>query len=94
MMQLRGKLLTEDSIQSALPYKVSYSKLPHNHTLVYPAIGVFSTAGFYVHLDRHVLPYIVNIYIPTALLVVVSWIRYGWYDLGGNEACKRRGCIG
>lgn len=73
-MRLHTEIMTQWSVQSALPYEVYYSRLPENHTIVWPH-GNFSTAGFYVHLDRHVLPFIVNIYIPTILLVIVSWIR-------------------
>ena len=73
-MRLRGEVWTQWTVQSALPYKVYYSKLPVDHKLEWPH-GNFSTAGFYVHLDRYVLPFIVNIYIPTTLLVVTSWIR-------------------
>ena len=74
-MRFHTVVATQWSAQSALPYKVYYSKMPENYTLLWPS-GNYSIAGFYVHLDRFVLPFIVNIYIPTTLLVIISWIRY------------------
>ena len=62
------------TVKSALPYEVAFSNLPENLTTSW-GVGTFSTAGFYVHLDRYVLPFIVNIYIPTTLAVIISWIR-------------------
>ena len=75
VMTLRTTLYKDWLIQSALPFKVAYSSLPEIHIMTIGNIGNFSTAGFYVHLDRYVLPFIVNIYIPTTLAVIISWIR-------------------
>ena len=62
---------------AALPYKIYYSKLPENHTLtVLEEKRTYSLAGFYVHFDRHIIPFWINIYIPVSLLVIISWLRY------------------
>ena len=62
--------------QSALPYDIYYSKLPENQTLTVPGSATYSLVGFYVHLDRHITPFWINIYIPVTLLVTISWLRY------------------
>ena len=61
---------------SALPYDIYYTRLPENHTLKMPSSGTYSLSGFYVHLDRHIIPFWINIYIPVSLLVTISWLRY------------------
>ena len=61
---------------AALPYKIYYSKLPENHTLTLKSGEKYSLAGFYIHLDRHIIPFWINIYIPVSLLVISSWLRY------------------
>ena len=61
---------------SALPYEIYYTKLPENTTLTVPSSATYSVTGFYVHLDRHIIPFWINIYIPVSLLVTVSWLRY------------------
>ena len=61
---------------SALPYDIYYSKLPENKTLTVPGSATYSLAGFYVHIDRHITPFWINIYIPVTLLVTISWLRY------------------
>ena len=60
---------------SALPYEIYYTKLPENKTLTDPNSATYSLAGFYVHLDRHIIPFWINIYIPVSLLVAISWLR-------------------
>ena len=75
-MRLHSEVSTDDLLQSPLPFEVSYSSLPGNHSMAWPPpIGTFSTAGLIVHLRRRVLPFIVNIYVPTTILVAASWIR-------------------
>ena len=60
----------------ALPYKIYYTKLPNNQTLTVPSSATYSLIGLYVHLDRHIIPFWINIYIPVTILVIVSWLRY------------------
>jgi len=61
---------------SALPYEIYYTKMPENQTVMMSSVGNYSLAGFYVHLDRHIIPFWINIYIPVSLLVSISWLRY------------------
>ena len=61
---------------AALPYNIYYTKLPENQTLtVLEEERSYSLVGFYVHLDRHIIPFWINIYIPVSLLVIISWLR-------------------
>merc|ERR1711953_214184 len=42
----------------------------------YVALGNFSTAGFELSLSRKISPYITSYYLPSALLVCLSWITF------------------
>ena len=37
-------------------------------------VGNYSIAGFEMRLERHIFKYIVNVYLPSGLFVVVSWV--------------------
>ena len=58
----------------ALPYEIYYSKLPQNYTMRVDKWN-FSLAGFYIHFERHTIPFWINIYIPISILVSISWLR-------------------
>ena len=49
---------------------------PMDSILMFEGLGNFSLAGFEMVLDRHSSPYIITYYLPSGLLVVVSWISF------------------
>ena len=65
--------------QRELAYDVSYEKMPvQDKTFLYKGNGNFnlSAEGFDIVLERRTLPYMLNIYMPTAVLVFISWISF------------------
>jgi len=64
-----------------LQYEVTFHDLPSNRKIrpkhyfsgYSPTI---SNAGFHIHLRRKSTPYLLNYYLPSGLLVIVSWVSY------------------
>jgi hypothetical protein len=42
----------------------------------YIFLGNYSVYGMEIKLSRCVSPYLLNVYLPTAIFVVMSWVRY------------------
>ena len=40
------------------------------------AAGNYSVYGLEIHLSRCVSPYLLNVYLPTAIFVVMSWVSF------------------
>lgn len=53
-----------------------YEILPINFTTgdVYPI--VYSVTGMHIYMERIMVPFLMNIYLPTGLLVMISWIGF------------------
>ncbi len=72
-----GKL--DFPIPSVVQYETNVSPLnPDQRKLETGGVGVnttFSLAGFNVNLSRRGGPYLTSIYLPSAMFVIISWIR-------------------
>ena len=68
-----------DKAENTIPldYAIKIRKLtPIDSILIFEGLGNFSLAGFEMVLDRHASTYIFMYYLPSGLLVVVSWISF------------------
>ncbi len=43
---------------------------------VFSGVRTFDMTGFDIRLTRILRPYVYNVYVPTAILVVASWISF------------------
>ena len=54
-----------------------YSFLLHNSLFISLfVLGNYSVYGLEIHLSRCVSPYLLNVYLPTAIFVVMSWVSF------------------
>lgn len=75
----RGVLLSETSKQHKLAYDISFQKMPSKDEVMYvhtAETSALSADGFDIVLKRKTRPYMLNIYMPTTALVIISWIAF------------------
>jgi len=81
VMTFNGSYSFDYSTQRALPYDLRFEDLkPEELLFIYQADGQeeehYSVYGFNLVLKRDFQPFIFRVYLPTALLVVTSWISF------------------
>ena len=60
-----------------LGYDIEINQLSMEDSLLdFGGLGNFSLAGFQICLKRHVSSYIVGYYMPSGIIVVLSWISF------------------
>ena len=64
--------------------KVKIEELTELEKLTIYASGNYSVAGFWVVLERKIVSHLLQIIMPSAMFVVVSWIRRGSSDTFTN----------
>ena len=64
--------------------KVKIEELTELEKLTIYASGNYSVAGFWVVLERKIVSHLLQIIMPSAMFVVVSWIRCGSSDTFTN----------
>ena len=52
-----------------------YSSLPESLQRFEDITGNWSITGFELKLQRHLMKYILDYYIPCGILVTISWVR-------------------
>lgn len=75
-MMLRGKFSYNRDNQRALPFNVHIKKLPRELTTFAGSSSNYSVYGMEIKLSRCVSPYLLNVYLPTAIFVVMSWVSF------------------
>ena len=73
-----NKLLFEESQQvSLLDYSISVDHLPQSKRGIgeYGSL-VWEAAGCEIRLERNIRKYVVNYYVPSGLLAVLSWVSF------------------
>ena len=70
--------IANDNKFTVLDYSVEIKPLDATDTLLAWSVGKsnWTLSGFQIYLERHATKYIIQFYITSALLVVVSWVRY------------------
>jgi len=81
VMKFDGSYVFDPSKQRRLAYRLNFTDLTEEERVqVYKAEGqeheYYSLYGFKIKLMRDLQPFILRVYLPTALLVVTSWISF------------------
>merc|ERR1712223_1211407 len=75
-MMLNGKFSYNRDNQRALPLNVHIKKLPRELTTFSGSSSNYSVYGLEIKLSRCVSPYLLNVHLPTAIFVVMSWVSF------------------
>merc|ERR1719411_1243575 len=62
--------------QRSLQHLIQIEELPSNFKTVRLPSGVYSAAGFQVKLQRKQMQFLVQVYLPSCMFVVVSWVSF------------------
>ena len=73
---LRGSISYNTEFQRPLQYKLELRHLPDNYTFMVMEDTMYSVQGFEVKLQRKLLPALTKFYIPTQLMVALSWLAF------------------
>ena len=80
-----GILNFEPSAQvTALDYYVQVNELPYSKQIKVDGGIVKQRTGFEIQLDRNIMSYLIDYYIPSGILVVASWVIMSimYYSIG------------
>ena len=73
---LRGSISYNTEFQRPLQYELELRHLPDNYTFMVMEDTMYSVQGFEVKLKRKVYPSLTKFYIPTQLMVSLSWLAF------------------
>ena len=73
---LRGSISYNTEFQRPLQYNLELRHLPDNYTFMVMEDAMYSVQGFEVKMERKLLPSLTKFYIPTQLLVALSWLAF------------------
>lgn len=73
---LRGSISYNTEFQRPLQYELELRHLPDNYTFMVMEDTMYSVQGFEVKLKRKVFPSLTKFYIPTQLMVSLSWLAF------------------
>lgn len=62
--------------QRSLQHLIQIEELPSHFKTVRLPSGVYSAAGFQVKLQRKQMQFVVQVYLPSAMFVIVSWVSF------------------
>ena len=80
-----GILNFEPSAQvTALDYYVQVNELPYSKQIKVDGGIVKQRTGFEIQLDRNIMSYLIDYYIPSGILVVASWVMSNIYQYWAN----------
>jgi len=75
-MVLGGQFHYERQNQRTLPFNVDIQPLPENKRVVLGSSSNYSAYGFEVLLSRSLGPFILSVYLPSAMFVMMSWVSF------------------
>jgi len=75
-MNLAGKFSYKKENQRTLSFNVDILKLPTYKTVFEGASSNYSAYGFEIRLSRSLGPFILSIYLPSAMFVMMSWVSF------------------
>ncbi|XP_023330425.1 gamma-aminobutyric acid receptor subunit alpha-2-like [Eurytemora carolleeae] len=62
--------------QRSLQHFIQIEDIPEKYRSVRLPSGEYAACGFQVRLQRKKMQYIVQVYLPTSLFVIVSWVSF------------------
>jgi len=75
-MKLDGKFTYRRENQRTLSFNVDIRKLPKHKTVFAGSSSNYSVYGFEIRLSRSLGPFILSIYLPSAMFVMMSWVSF------------------
>merc|ERR1719350_972730 len=75
-MSLSGKWTYRKENQRTLPFNVEIQALPPEKRLVIGSSSNYSAYGFEILLSRSLGPFILSVYLPSAMFVMMSWVSF------------------
>jgi len=75
-MNLAGKFSYQKENQRTLSFNVDIQKLPEYKTVFTGSSSNYSVYGFEIRLTRSLGPFILSIYLPSAMFVMMSWVSF------------------
>jgi len=75
-MMLGGSFTYDSENQRALPFTVKIKELSDAMKVFAGSSSNYSVYGLEIRLARCVSPYLLNVYLPTAIFVVMSWVSF------------------
>lgn len=75
-LRLDGSFYYEKENQRTLPFNVDIQPLPAEKRMVLGSSSNYSAYGFQILLSRSLGPYILSVYLPSAMFVMMSWVSF------------------
>jgi len=75
-MLLKGRFSYEKENQRTLPFNVDILALPEYKTVFTGSSSNYSVYGFEIKLTRSIGPFILSVYLPSAMFVTMSWVSF------------------
>jgi len=72
----KSHLIYNADRQRSLQHFIEIEDLPESYGMVKLPSGLYAACGFQVRLQRKKMQYIVQVYLPTSLFVIVSWVSF------------------
>jgi len=72
----KSHFIYDASRQRSLQHFIQIEDLPPQYKSVHLPSGQYAACGFQVRLQRKQMQYIVQVYLPTSLFVIVSWVSF------------------
>jgi len=66
----------DESRQRSLQHFIEFEPLPEKDTSVVLPSGAYAACGFQIRLVRKTMQYLVQVYLPSCMFVVVSWVSF------------------
>merc|ERR1719410_1108285 len=73
---LDGRFNYEKENQRTLPFNVEIEPLPMEKRMVVGSSSNYSAYGFEILLSRSLGPFILSVYLPSAMFVMMSWVSF------------------
>merc|ERR1719474_2248757 len=75
-MNLTGKFYYNKANQRVLAFHTDIQKLPKHKTVFKGSSSNYSVYGFEILLSRSLGPFILSVYLPSAMFVMMSWVSF------------------
>ena len=66
----------DESRQRSLQHFIEFEPLPEKDTSVVLPSGAYAACGFQIRLVRKTMQFLVQVYLPSFMFVVVSWVSF------------------
>jgi len=72
----KSRYIYDESRQRSLQHFIEFEELPEKDKSIGLPSGTYAACGFQVRLVRKTMQYLVQVYLPSCMFVVVSWVSF------------------